>query len=130
MVTEAMKMETSVEARFSGVVEHVYVTDGEPIQSGDLLIEVKGVDQQMKRRGLLFCGLFVLALIIVYLQPVFMQNASDSRMTIENPIKAPTTMNYEPIAAQGLAELIGEPVSTLKKSTGFQFKRIALGLRV
>jgi len=41
MVTEAMKMETSVEARFSGVVEHVYVTDGEPIQSGDLLIEVK-----------------------------------------------------------------------------------------
>ncbi|MGM0124352.1 pyruvate carboxylase [Enterococcus sp. AZ194] len=41
LVTEAMKMETSVEARFDGVVEHVYVTEGEPIQSGDLLIEVK-----------------------------------------------------------------------------------------
>lgn len=72
----------------------------------------------MKRRGLLFCGLFVLALIIVYLQPVFMQNASDSRMTIENPIKAPTTMNYEPIEAQGLAELIGEPVSDFEEIYG------------
>lgn len=72
----------------------------------------------MKRRGLLFCGLFVLALIIVYLQPVFMQNASDSRMTIENPIKAPTTMNYELIAAQGLAELIGEPVSDFEEIYG------------
>ena len=72
----------------------------------------------MKRRGLLFCGLFVLALIIVYLQPVFMQNASDSRVTIENPIKAPTNMNYEPIAAQGLAELIGEPVSDFEEVYG------------
>ncbi|KAF1296886.1 pyruvate carboxylase [Enterococcus sp. JM4C] len=41
LVTEAMKMETSVEARFEGVVDHIYVTEGEAIQSGDLLIEVK-----------------------------------------------------------------------------------------
>ena len=41
LVTEAMKMETSVEARFDGIVDHVYVTEGEAIQSGDLLIEVK-----------------------------------------------------------------------------------------
>lgn len=41
MVTEAMKMETSVEARFDGVVEYLHVTEGEPISSGDLLIEVK-----------------------------------------------------------------------------------------
>jgi pyruvate carboxylase len=41
LVTEAMKMETSVEARFDGMVDHVYVTEGEAIQSGDLLIEVK-----------------------------------------------------------------------------------------
>lgn len=40
LVTEAMKMETSIEARFDGTVEHVYVTEGEPISSGDLLIEV------------------------------------------------------------------------------------------
>lgn len=78
----------------------------------------------MKRRGLLFCGLFVLALIIVYLQPVFMQNASDSRVTIENPIKAPTNMNYEPIAAQGLAELIRNLFRISKKSMVFQFKHI------
>ncbi len=42
MVTEAMKMETSVEARFDGVVDHVYVTEGEAISSGDLLLEVRG----------------------------------------------------------------------------------------
>jgi pyruvate carboxylase len=33
-------METSIEARFDGTVDHVYVTEGEPISSGDLLIEV------------------------------------------------------------------------------------------
>src|SRR5699024_4290320 len=41
MVTEAMKMETAVEARFDGVVHHLYVQEGEAISSGDLLIEVK-----------------------------------------------------------------------------------------
>ena len=41
LVTEAMKMETAIEARFSGVVEHVYVAEGEAITSGDLLIEIK-----------------------------------------------------------------------------------------
>lgn len=81
----------------------------------------------MKRRGLLFCGLFVLALIIVYLQPVFMQNASDSRMTIENPIIAPTTMNYEPIAAQGLAEMIGEPVSDFEEVYGLPIQTYRSG---
>jgi len=40
LVTEAMKMETSIEARFDGTVDHVYVTEGESISSGDLLIEV------------------------------------------------------------------------------------------
>ncbi len=40
MVTEAMKMETSIDARFDGVVEHIYVEEGEGISSGDLLIEV------------------------------------------------------------------------------------------
>lgn len=41
MVTEAMKMETSIDARFDGEVEHIYVEEGESISSGDLLIEVK-----------------------------------------------------------------------------------------
>lgn len=41
LVTEAMKMETSIEARFDGEVAHVYVTEGEAISSGDLLIEVR-----------------------------------------------------------------------------------------
>ncbi|WP_159721665.1 pyruvate carboxylase [Enterococcus sp. CSURQ0835] len=41
LVTEAMKMETSIDARFVGEVDHVYVSEGEAIASGDLLIEVK-----------------------------------------------------------------------------------------
>ncbi|WP_248624950.1 pyruvate carboxylase [Enterococcus cecorum] len=41
MITEAMKMETAIEARFDGVIDHLYVHPGETIQSGDLLIELK-----------------------------------------------------------------------------------------
>ena len=41
MITEAMKMETAIEARFDGVVDHLYVQPGEIIQSGDLIIELK-----------------------------------------------------------------------------------------
>jgi pyruvate carboxylase len=38
MVTEAMKMETTVQAPFEGVVDQVYMANGEAIQPGDLLI--------------------------------------------------------------------------------------------
>ncbi|MGL9728391.1 pyruvate carboxylase [Enterococcus sp. DIV0756] len=41
LITEAMKMETSIDARFAGEVSHLYVEEGESISSGDLLIEVK-----------------------------------------------------------------------------------------
>jgi len=41
LITEAMKMETTIEARFAGTVEHLYVEEGEAISSGDLLIEIK-----------------------------------------------------------------------------------------
>ena len=40
LITEAMKMETAIEARFDGVVKHIYVASGEPIAQDDLLIEV------------------------------------------------------------------------------------------
>ncbi len=40
MITEAMKMETTVQAQFDGVVKEVFVNDGEPILTGDLLIEL------------------------------------------------------------------------------------------
>lgn len=40
MITEAMKMETTVQAQFDGVVKEVFVSNGEPILTGDLLIEV------------------------------------------------------------------------------------------
>ncbi len=41
MITEAMKMETTVQAAFDGEVENVFVKDGDAIQTGDLLISLK-----------------------------------------------------------------------------------------
>jgi pyruvate carboxylase len=40
MITEAMKMETTVQATFSGIVKDLYVVNGDAIQTGDLLIEL------------------------------------------------------------------------------------------
>ncbi|WP_428908775.1 pyruvate carboxylase [Niallia sp. Krafla_26] len=40
MITEAMKMETTVQAPFSGIVKDIYAQSGEAIQTGDLLIEL------------------------------------------------------------------------------------------
>ena len=40
IITEAMKMETTVQAPFAGIIKDIYVTDGEAIQTGDLLIEL------------------------------------------------------------------------------------------
>ena len=41
MITEAMKMETTVQAPFNGVVTKLHVQNGEAIQTGDLLVELK-----------------------------------------------------------------------------------------
>lgn len=40
MITEAMKMETTVQAPFDGVVQRLHVANGEAIQTGDLLLEI------------------------------------------------------------------------------------------
>ncbi|WP_077617689.1 pyruvate carboxylase [Bacillus sinesaloumensis] len=40
MITEAMKMETTVQAPFTGVVKDIHVANGEAIQTGDLLLEL------------------------------------------------------------------------------------------
>ncbi len=41
LITEAMKMETTVQAPFDGVIKDVYVQNGEAITTGDLLIEIQ-----------------------------------------------------------------------------------------
>ncbi|PLS06416.1 pyruvate carboxylase [Neobacillus cucumis] len=40
LITEAMKMETTVQAPFSGVVKDIYVKSGDAILTGDLLLEL------------------------------------------------------------------------------------------
>ncbi|WP_394175095.1 pyruvate carboxylase [Guptibacillus hwajinpoensis] len=40
MITEAMKMETTVQAPRSGVIDHIHVSNGEGIETGDLLLEL------------------------------------------------------------------------------------------
>lgn len=41
VITEAMKMETTVQAPFSGKISDIHVQSGESIQTGDLLLEFK-----------------------------------------------------------------------------------------
>lgn len=81
----------------------------------------------MKHRGILFGCMFILALAVVYLQPVFFQHASDSSFFSENPVKAPTTMNYETIKADGLANAIGEPVSDFEEDYGLPVRTYRTG---
>ena len=40
IITEAMKMETTVQAPLNGRIKEIYVNDGDVIQTGDLLIEL------------------------------------------------------------------------------------------
>ena len=43
VVTEAMKMETTIKAPFDGKVTHIYVKDGDVLASQDLLLELEPV---------------------------------------------------------------------------------------
>ncbi|MFZ3588086.1 pyruvate carboxylase [Bacillus sp. DJP31] len=41
VITEAMKMETTVQATFSGTIKEIFVIDSESVQTGDLLLELE-----------------------------------------------------------------------------------------
>ncbi|SDI37683.1 pyruvate carboxylase [Alteribacillus bidgolensis] len=41
MITEAMKMETTVQAPVNGIIKEIYVSGGETIETGDLLLEIE-----------------------------------------------------------------------------------------
>jgi pyruvate carboxylase len=44
LITEAMKMETTVQAPFDGIIKDIFVKSGESIKAGDLLIEISKVE--------------------------------------------------------------------------------------
>lgn len=48
MITEAMKMETTVQAPFSGTVTKIYLQNGEAISTRELLIELELEEQRQK----------------------------------------------------------------------------------
>ena len=41
LITEAMKMETTIQAPFNGIIKQVTVANGDAIATGDLLIEIE-----------------------------------------------------------------------------------------
>ncbi len=41
VLTEAMKMETTIQGTVAGIVKEIYVDNGDMIQPGDLLIELQ-----------------------------------------------------------------------------------------
>ena len=44
LITEAMKMETTIQAPFNGTIKQVTVVNGDAIATGDLLIEIEKAD--------------------------------------------------------------------------------------
>lgn len=76
----------------------------------------------MKRRGFLFVGLLVIALLAVYLQPVyFPKKPAKPRETIAEDTTVDgtsTALKYEPIKAQGYAAYIGKSLDSLTARLG------------
>ena len=48
LITEAMKMETTVQAPFDGVIKRITVASGDAIATGDLLIEIEKYEINLK----------------------------------------------------------------------------------
>ncbi|HIW88868.1 MAG TPA: pyruvate carboxylase, partial [Candidatus Ligilactobacillus excrementipullorum] len=49
VVTEAMKMETTIKAPFDGTIKHTYIKKGDLLETGDLLLEISPDKQQGDR---------------------------------------------------------------------------------
>ncbi|WP_145430266.1 biotin/lipoyl-containing protein, partial [Staphylococcus hominis] len=41
LITEAMKMETTIQAPFDGIIKQINVANGDAIATGDLLVEIE-----------------------------------------------------------------------------------------
>ncbi|HLQ41179.1 MAG TPA: CAP-associated domain-containing protein [Tetragenococcus sp.] len=74
----------------------------------------------MKKRALIFAGIFTLFIILLYLQPIWFPATSVDEADKEQPKIDPpaTTLNYEPIQTAGFASWIGQSLAEFKKIYG------------
>ncbi|MCF1621556.1 MAG: hypothetical protein L0I95_01730 [Tetragenococcus koreensis] len=74
----------------------------------------------MKKRGLLFAGIFFLFLVILYMQPVwFPRNSTEDETTEQAQNNPPATnLSYEPIQTAGFANWIGQDLDEFEESYG------------
>ncbi|MHC5267650.1 CAP-associated domain-containing protein [Enterococcus sp. LJL98] len=69
----------------------------------------------MGRRSILFSGLFILSLVVVYLQPVFSYRATPAPVQGTHLQTPPlTSLNVEPLPTQGLAQWVGQPMKAFE----------------
>ncbi|MBP6359818.1 MAG: hypothetical protein KA306_03360, partial [Enterococcus sp.] len=73
----------------------------------------------MMRRGLLFFGLFLISLVIVYMEPIWSYQISPNdgqELPLQSP--PPTSLNLESIPTQGTAQWIGQPMKAFSTLYG------------
>lgn len=73
----------------------------------------------MKKRGLIFTGIFTLFLILLYMQPVWFPQTNEDTAGKQTKADPPaTTLNYEPIQTAGFASWIGQDLKEFEKVYG------------
>jgi len=83
----------------------------------------------MKKRSLLFTGLFLIFLVVLYMQPIwFPQEPAEDETTKQLPRTPPATnLNYETIETEGFAHWIGKDLDEFEEDFGQPEESMASG---